>query len=41
MLAEFIGTFTLVFVIMGAAVDPRTDRAVGPLAIGARPGRGA
>jgi glycerol uptake facilitator protein len=35
MLAEFIGTFTLVFVIIGAAVDPRTDRAVGPLAIGA------
>ena len=35
MLAEFIGTFTLVFAIMGAAVDPRVDRAVGPLAIGA------
>jgi MIP family channel proteins len=35
MLAEFIGTFLLVFAIMGAAVDPRTDRAAGPLAIGA------
>ena len=35
MLAEFIGTFALVFAIMGAAVDPRTDRALGPLAIGA------
>jgi MIP family channel proteins len=34
MLAEFIGTFTLLFVIMGAALDPRVDRAVGPLAIG-------
>ncbi len=34
MLSEFIGTFTLVFVIMGAALDPRVDRAVGPLAIG-------
>jgi glycerol uptake facilitator protein len=34
MLAEFIGTFTLVFVIIGAALDPRVDRAVGPLAIG-------
>ncbi|HEU0024739.1 MAG TPA: aquaporin [Thermoleophilaceae bacterium] len=35
MLAEFIGTFTLVFAIMGAALDPRVDRAAGPLAIGA------
>jgi MIP family channel proteins len=35
MLAEFIGTFTLVFVIVGAAVDPRSDRALGPFAIGA------
>ena len=34
MLAEYIGTFTLMFVIMGAALDPRVDRAVGPLAIG-------
>ena len=40
MLAEFIGTFTLVFAIMGAAVDPRADRAVGPLAIGAALGVG-
>jgi glycerol uptake facilitator-like aquaporin len=34
MLAEFIGVFILVFTIMGAAVDPRVDRALGPLAIG-------
>jgi MIP family channel proteins len=34
-LAEFIGTFLLVFTIVGVAVDPRTDRALGPLAIGA------
>ena len=34
MLGEFIGAFTLMFAIMGAAVDPRVDRAVGPLAIG-------
>ena len=40
MLAEFIGTFTLMFAIMGAAVDPRVDRAVGPLAIGAALGLG-
>jgi MIP family channel proteins len=40
MLAEFIGTFALVFAIMGAAVDPRVDRAVGPLAIGAVLGAG-
>jgi glycerol uptake facilitator-like aquaporin len=40
MLAEFIGTFALVFTIMGVAVDPRTDRALGPLAIGAVLGLG-
>ena len=40
MLAEFIGTFTLMFAIMGAAVDPRADRAAGPLAIGAALGLG-
>ena len=40
MLAEFIGTFALVFAIMGVAVDPRTDRALGPLAIGATLGLG-
>jgi len=40
MLAEFIGTFALVFAIMGVAVDPRTDRALGPLAIGAALGVG-
>jgi MIP family channel proteins len=34
-LAELIGTFVLVFTIMGVAVDPRTDRALGPLVIGA------
>ena len=32
-LAEFIGTFVLVFTIMGVAVDPRSDRALGPLVI--------
>ena len=35
MLAEFFGTFILVFTIVGAALDPRTDRALGPWAIGA------
>ena len=40
MLGEFIGTFALVFSIMGVAVDPRTDRALGPLAIGAALGLG-
>ena len=40
MLAEFIGTFSLVFAIIGVAVDPRTDRALGPLAIGAALGLG-
>jgi MIP family channel proteins len=34
-LVEFIGTFVLVFTIMGAAVDPRSDRALGPFVIGA------
>ncbi|MGE5636376.1 MAG: MIP/aquaporin family protein [Nocardioidaceae bacterium] len=34
MLAEFIGTFVLLFTIVGVALDPRLDRAVGPLAIG-------
>ncbi|HEY1277246.1 MAG TPA: aquaporin [Thermoleophilaceae bacterium] len=40
MLGEFIGTFMLVFTIIGAAVDPRTDRAVSPWAIGAALGIG-
>ena len=35
MLGEFIGTFMLVFTIIGVAVDPRVDRALGPFAIGA------
>ena len=35
MLAEFIGTFLLVFAIVGVALDPRVDRAIGPLVIGA------
>ncbi|MFN2617207.1 MAG: MIP/aquaporin family protein [Thermoleophilaceae bacterium] len=34
MLAEFIGTFILVFTIVGVALDPRVDRALAPLAIG-------
>ncbi len=34
MLAEFVGTFVLVFTIIGVAVDPRVDRALAPLAIG-------
>jgi MIP family channel proteins len=34
-LAEMIGTFILVITIMGVAVDPRSDRALGPLVIGA------
>ena len=33
-LGELIGTFILVITIMGVAVDPRTDRALGPLVIG-------
>jgi glycerol uptake facilitator len=40
MLAEFIGTFFLVFTIVGVALDPRIDRALGPLAIGAALGLG-
>jgi MIP family channel proteins len=40
MLGEFIGTFMLVFTIIGAAVDPRTDRAVSPWAIGVALGLG-
>jgi MIP family channel proteins len=40
MLGEFLGTFMLVFTIIGAAVDPRTDRAVSPWAIGASLGLG-
>jgi len=35
MLAEFIGTFVLVLTIVAVAVDPRVDRALAPLAIGA------
>jgi glycerol uptake facilitator protein len=35
MLGEGIGAFILVFTIVGVAVDPRVDRALGPLAIGA------
>ena len=40
MLAEFLGTFLLVFTIVGVAVDPRVDRALGPFAIGAALGVG-
>jgi MIP family channel proteins len=40
MLAEFIGTFTLMFAIMGAAVDPRVDRAIGPFVIAGALGLG-
>jgi glycerol uptake facilitator protein len=35
MLCEFIGTFVLVMTIVGVALDPRVDRALAPLAIGA------
>ena len=35
MLAEFIGTFLLVFAIVGVALNPRVDRAIGPFVIGA------
>lgn len=35
MLGEFIGTFFLVFAIVGVVLDPRLDRALAPLAIGA------
>jgi MIP family channel proteins len=35
MLGEFIGTFILVLTIVAVAVDPRVDRALAPLAIGA------
>ena len=34
MLGEFIGTFMLVFTIVGVALDPRVDRALAPFAIG-------
>jgi MIP family channel proteins len=34
MVGEFVGTFFLVFTIVGVALDPRVDRALGPLAIG-------
>ena len=40
MLAEFIGTFMLVFTIVGVALDPRVDRALAPFAIGAALGLG-
>src|SRR3954471_8897847 len=40
MIAEFIGTFILVITIIGVAVDPRIDRALAPLAIGAALGVG-
>jgi glycerol uptake facilitator len=40
MLGEFIGTFFLVFTIVGVALDPRVDRALAPLAIGAALGLG-
>jgi glycerol uptake facilitator protein len=40
MLAEFIGTFMLVFAIVGAAVNPRIDRALAPLVIGGALGLG-
>lgn len=35
MLAEFVGAFVLMLTIVGVAVDPRVDRALAPLAIGA------
>ena len=35
MLGEFLGTFFLVLTIVGVALNPRLDRALGPLAIGA------
>ncbi|HEY6780109.1 MAG TPA: aquaporin, partial [Thermoleophilaceae bacterium] len=41
MLAEFIGTFFLVWTIVAVAVDPRVDRALAPLAIGVALGLGA
>jgi MIP family channel proteins len=34
MLGEFLGTFILVFTIVGVALDPRVDRALAPFAIG-------
>jgi MIP family channel proteins len=40
MLGEFIGTFALVFTIVGVALNPRVDRALGPLAIGGALGLG-
>jgi glycerol uptake facilitator protein len=40
MLGEFIGTFMLVFTIVGVALDPRIDRALAPFAIGAALGLG-
>jgi glycerol uptake facilitator-like aquaporin len=40
MLGEFIGTFVLVLTIVAVAVDPRVDRALAPLAIGAALGLG-
>jgi glycerol uptake facilitator protein len=40
MLAEFIGTFMLVFAIVGAALNPRIDRALAPLVIGGALGLG-
>jgi MIP family channel proteins len=40
MLAEFIGTFALVFTIVGVALEARIDRALAPLAIGAALGLG-
>jgi MIP family channel proteins len=40
MLVEFIGTFMLVFAIVGAALNPRIDRALAPLVIGGALGLG-
>ncbi len=40
MLGEFIGTLFLVLTIVAVAVDPRVDRALAPLAIGAALGLG-
>jgi glycerol uptake facilitator protein len=34
MLSEFIGTFLLMFAIVGVALNPRVDRAIGPFVIG-------
>jgi MIP family channel proteins len=40
MLVEFVGTFMLGFAIVGAALNPRIDRALAPLVIGGALGLG-